>query len=511
MNKNRAIARQRKFMRFKNAPAPSADTRHHSKTLLDPIALDVAEAPQAGFNYDGPMSPQTSEPFSVGQRSATHLRFPWPAKLITLALLAALAWGLWWHTSSVTQSLAAVFSALIIIVSLLRIAACLSPKRAEWIDAGHDPVRWPTYTVLVPLKDEAHMVDGLMTALSRLDYPHERLQILLITEQSDPGTTQAVKARLHPPFEIVIVPPGGPKTKPNALNVALTRSRGHIVTIYDAEDYPHPGQLKAAARALTAHPQWGAVQAPLDYFNTGDTLLTRQFGIEYAALFHVWIPFLARLGLPFPLGGTSNHMRRAALTRTQGWDAHNVTEDADLSFRLAAQGWTLGYITPPTDEEAIGDWDGWCDQRVRWMKGFLQSWLVHMGAPLAPGGWTGIKRQLTLQITLGFSLLSGLFHTLFMAAVLGAWIETTRTGKTMHIHPYWIATFVTAYGSGLLISIIGVIRAGKARLIPWVIMSPLYWLIIIIPTWISVIELWRAPFHWRKTTHGITATQSERI
>ena len=122
------------------------------------------------------------------------------------------------------------------------------------------------------------------------------------------------------------------------------------MTIYDAEDRPHPNQLLAAIAAFEARPDWAAVQAPLEYFNDDDNWLTRQFTLEYAALFHVWVPFLVRLNLPFPLGGTSNHMRRSALEAVGGWDSHNVTEDADLSFRLAAHGHNIGYIHPPTQE-----------------------------------------------------------------------------------------------------------------------------------------------------------------
>ena len=157
------------------------------------------------------------------------------------------------------------------------------------------------------------------------------------------------------------------------MNYALERSNGEFVTIYDAEDRPHPNQLLAAVAAFEARTDWAAVQAPLDYFNDQDNWLTRQFSLEYAALFHVWIPFLVRLNLPFPLGGTSNHIRRSALARVGGWDSHNVTEDADLSFRLAAYGYNIGYIYPPTQEEAVSIFQDWRLQRARWIKGYIQT------------------------------------------------------------------------------------------------------------------------------------------
>jgi cellulose synthase/poly-beta-1,6-N-acetylglucosamine synthase-like glycosyltransferase len=76
--------------------------------------------------------------------------------------------------------------------------------------------------------------------------------------------------------------------------------------------------------------------------------LPDQFALEYAVLFEVFLPALARWGLPFPLGGTSNHFRASALRAVGGWDPYNVTEDADIGFRLAARdiGWTSSPARP---------------------------------------------------------------------------------------------------------------------------------------------------------------------
>ena len=196
--------------------------------------------------------------------------------------------------------------------SLLRFAACLSPKPAP-LNMPHYKAdiadNLPQYTILVPLFKEANMVKGLIEALSQITYPKDRLQILLICEIIDPQTIRQVQFHLKPPFSLIIVPKGTPQTKPRALNYALQFAKGNFITIYDAEDRPHKDQLLQAVSAFKANPDWAALQAPLDYFNANDNWLTRQFSLEYAALFHVWLPWLARMKLPFPLGGTSNHMR----------------------------------------------------------------------------------------------------------------------------------------------------------------------------------------------------------
>jgi len=242
-------------------------------------------------------------------RTLSAQRYNWPVwlKLWASLFIIALCCTLYAFPRPTFYAVGIAFSLLIILHSFLRLWACLISKPS--VSTAHGlSYDYPPYTVLVPLMDEAHMVPSLMTALSKFDYPKDKLQILLITESHDPATTDAVKAFLKAPFESIVVPTGGPKTKPNALNYAMKYARGEIITIYDAEDHPHPQQLKHAAKALFENPKWGAAQAPLDYYNRSETWLTRQFALEYAALFHVWVPFLAKLKLPFPLGGTSNHM-----------------------------------------------------------------------------------------------------------------------------------------------------------------------------------------------------------
>jgi hypothetical protein len=173
----------------------------------------------------------------------------------------------------------------------------------------------PIYTILVPLYREAHMIPGLVKALTRLDWPAAKLDIKLILEAVDPGTIAAARA-LHLPgnIEIIVVPNIVPRTKPKALNYALPLARGEYVVIYDAEDRPERDQLRRAFHAFrTGSPNLTTVQAKLNLYNAGDNWLTRQFTVEYCALFDALLRALDRLKLPIPLGGTSNHFRASAL------------------------------------------------------------------------------------------------------------------------------------------------------------------------------------------------------
>lgn len=364
-------------------------------------------------------------------------------------------------------------------------------------DAGTEP-DWPFYTVLVPLYDEAANAPRLLDALSRLDYPADRLEVLILCEADDLPTQSAVRNHATPPARLVIVPPGGPRTKPNALCHALQGARGDIITIYDAEDSPHPGQLKAAVRAFRADPALVAVQAPLVVDNARPGWVTRQFANEYAALFHVWVPWLGRMGLTVPLGGTSNHVLRPALDEAGGWDAYNVTEDADLSFRLALHSDArFGWIDFPTYEEAVPDLRAWTGQRTRWIKGFAQSWGAHVRP--ARGWQENWRRRLSLHLTLGLTLLTSLFHVpvllaagLMMALGSPPPVALTCLGASLYL-------------SGIIGIVLGAHRADRPVRLFDLVTAPLYWALLTIPAWLAMVELVRKPHYWNKTAHGVSA------
>jgi cellulose synthase/poly-beta-1,6-N-acetylglucosamine synthase-like glycosyltransferase len=190
------------------------------------------------------------------------------------------------------------------------------------------PVRWPIYTILCPLYREADVTPDLVAALARIDYPAEALDIKLLVEADDLDTLATALAMARAPhFEVVLIPPSAPRTKPKALNVGLARARGEYVVVYDAEDRPHPQQLRAALAAFEDNADLACVQAPLVIDNASVSWISRQFAAEYAIQFRQMLPLLAKLGLPLPLGGTSNHFRTAALRAVGGWDPFNVSED----------------------------------------------------------------------------------------------------------------------------------------------------------------------------------------
>lgn len=361
----------------------------------------------------------------------------------------------------------------------------------------------PRYAILAPLHREETVAGQLVRALSRLDYPRAKLDILILTEADDEATRAAIAAAgPDPAIRVITLPPGGPATKPRALALGLQLTHSELVVVYDAEDLPHPGQLREAAETFAAaDDRLGCLQAPLSIANARDSLLTRLFAAEYDGLFRVLLPALSRFGWPIPLGGTSNHFRRKALEQSLGWDPWNVTEDADLGFRLARNGWRTGTITLPTAEEAPARLGGWLGQRSRWFKGWLQTMAVLARAPRSVTAELGWRGALALVATLAGSLGSALVHGVCLLAVAVSWV--------LFGPPAWAllaaGVAAAALASSLTLQSVGLKRAGHSGLVPWLALLPVIWVAMGLAAWRAVMELANRPYHWEKTAHGLCA------
>lgn len=369
------------------------------------------------------------------------------------------------------------------------------------------PIAWaalPSYTVVAPLFREAAIVDQLVGALSRLNYPRDRLQILLVLENDDETTRLAAEALpLEPHFTVFIAPPGAPRTKPRACNEALALTRGEHLVVYDAEDRPDPDQLLEAAARFARDPDLACLQAPLR-IDHADTFLGAQFALEYAAQFEALLPALHRLGLCFPLGGSSNHFRTEALRALGGWDAYNVTEDADLGFRFAAAGLRTGLLVAPTWEAAPRTLAEWLPQRSRWIKGHVQTWLVHMRRPLAGGA----RRLVVLQATVGLGVLSSMAH-----APVTAWAAASLALGLAGVGGAglgWVdgALAVTAWAAAAANMRRGALRAN--RRMDWrdAFAAPFYWPLHSAAACRAVVQLITRPSYWDKTDHRPTPAAS---
>ena len=364
----------------------------------------------------------------------------------------------------------------------------------------------PTVSIIVALYREAAIAPRLIRRLTKLSYPKDLLDIVLVVEQDDALTRAALqKAALPPWMRVVVAPEGRVKTKPRALNFALDFCRGSIVGVYDAEDAPEPDQItRVAATFAAADPRVVCLQGALDYYNPGTNWLARCFTLEYGSWFRAMLPGLERLGLPIPLGGTTLFFRRAALERLGGWDAWNVTEDADLGLRLVRDGYCTAILPSTTYEEANCRPLPWVKQRSRWVKGYMMTYLTHMRHPVALWRDLGAWKFAGMQVLYLGSILQGLLApvlwtwwllSLGLPHPLGSWLSPTlvHTGVAM----FFLAEFAN-FALGLL----GLKRSGHKINPLWLLTLPAYFPLQSLAAWKALWEVLHLPFYWDKTSHG---------
>jgi glycosyltransferase XagB len=367
----------------------------------------------------------------------------------------------------------------------------------------------PIYTVLVPVFREANIVAQLIDNLGGLDYPIHKLEVLILIEEEDLETRHAIE-QADPPahFHVVTVPKGHPQTKPRACNVGLFLASGEFLVIYDAEDTPDPDQLK---KALIAFERGGddtvCVQAALNYFNATENALTRMFTLEYSYWFDYMLAGLDHANLPIPLGGTSNHFRTAALTELGGWDPYNVTEDADLGIRASAIGYRVGVINSTTMEEANTSIPNFIRQRSRWIKGYMQTTLVHARRPAALIREVGMIRFLSFALLIGGTPATFLGVIPFYAVTIASLaIPSTVISDVFPAWVLWICLFNFLIGNGIMVylSMMGPFKRGTFNLILWSLLNPVYWLLHSLAAYKGLWQLLTRPHYWEKTEHGLT-------
>ncbi|MCO5090313.1 glycosyltransferase [Bosea sp. (in: a-proteobacteria)] len=395
---------------------------------------------------------------------------------------------------------------------LLRLAAAIE-RAAPDLWRGHrwriDDSRLPVYTVAVPLYRELKVLRQLIDALGALDYPPAKLDIRLLIEADDTAMRDVLDEMALPShFRVAVVPPGLPRTKPRALNLALLEARGSLFTIFDAEDIPDPQQLRmAAARFLAGPDDLGCLQARLVIDHAEEGVLPGLFALEYAGLFEVLNPGLLQWRLPIMLGGTSNHFRTAALRAVGGWDAWNVTEDADLGLRLVRAGYRIGDLPSRTREEAPVSVPAWLRQRSRWIKGYIQTLVTHSRAPLSLLREAGFGAAFTfLSLAFG-TVATALGFPVFAAAALCAWwdgallapVGVFATLSATLALGTWVLGMVALF----VPPIVGALRRDAPELLLLVPLLPLYYALISVAAWMALYDYFNRRFVWNKTEHGL--------
>jgi len=462
--------------------------RHTQKTLAR-RAVD-------GLRRSRPSLSNAPRPLGVGRLAAVALAL---VLIATFAIIPA-----------VIDFCAALLCSVFLAAAALRLlSVAFAPRDVDRaVRVGDHEL--PIYTIMCPLYREAAIVGNLVAAIRALDYPPEKLDVKLVLEADDHETRRALaRLELGPPFTVITAPPFGPRTKPKALNVALPFARGSFTVVYDAEDVPEPDQLWRAFVAFRASDdRLACLQASLTIDNPADSWLSCMFTASYAGQFDAFLPGLAALRLPFPLGGSSNHFRTGVLRQVGGWDPYNVTEDADLGIRLHRLGYRCGALSSTTYEEAPARFRPWLKQRTRWYKGWMQTWLVHMRRPVRLVRELSFAGALAFQLFLACNVLAALVHPIFMAGLCYSLLALPplQAVGAMDSPPVFAVTLLCGYVSTIALDVIGLKRR---RLLAhaWVlVLTPLYWFLLSLAAWRALFQLLYAPQRWEKTEHGLART-----
>ncbi len=366
----------------------------------------------------------------------------------------------------------------------------------------------PPYTILVPAYNEPEVVADLIGAMEALEYPRDRLQVLLLLEADDQITIDAAKAcGEHDVITILLVPPAEPRTKPKACNYGLHFATGDIVTIFDAEDLPEPLQLRRVVAAFRGLPDDVAcVQAKLVYHNGHQNLLTAWFTAEYALWFGYLLPGMMVSTSPIPLGGTSNHLRRDLLQDIGAWDPFNVTEDADLGLRIASRGYHTAVIDSYTLEEANSDVINWIRQRSRWYKGYLQTWLVHIRQPLKLYRTLGLRSFIRFTLVLAGTPIIAVLNLLFwFITVLWFLGQPAVVGAVFPDFIYFPALIAMLLGNVtvMYLNMLALREDDRSDLLVAALTVPLFWVMMSVAAAKGCYQMIRQPSYWEKTFHGL--------
>ena len=384
-----------------------------------------------------------------------------------------------------------------------------TPETSAQLPPSTPQFRLPRVSVMVPLLHEQEIAGALIKRLEKLTYPKSLLDIVLVLEASD-KITRATLARTDLPSWITVieVPDAeGLTTKPRALNYALDFCRGSIIGVWDAEDAPEPDQIEKVVTRFNESPEnVVCLQGILDYYNPRENWISRCFTIEYATWWRLVLPGIAKLGLVLPLGGTTLFFKRDPLEKLGRWDAHNVTEDADLGVRLARHGYVTELIPTVTYEEANCRPWRWVRQRSRWLKGFMITYVVHMRDPLQLIRDLGFKRFMGVQM-----IFLATFSQFALAPVLWSfWI--TLFGITHPVHTVLgetattvlIVLFFTSEFLNITMALTAVSGRHHRHLMKWVFTTPLYFTLGALAAYKAIYEMIVTPFYWDKTEHGVT-------
>jgi cellulose synthase/poly-beta-1,6-N-acetylglucosamine synthase-like glycosyltransferase len=295
---------------------------------------------------------------------------------------------------------------------VLTVAGFLYSREARRRGAP-DPEEWPGVSILVPAYNEEIVMVGTIESLLHLDYPRDRMEVIVIDDSSTDRTRRVVEHMMATDrrLKLVAIPPGlGGRGKSHALNQGVKHARYELIAVYDADNAPEPHALRGLVAELMQDDRLAAAVGKVRTLNRTTNLLTRCISIEFISF--QWAVQAGRwrlLGLS-SLPGTNYVIRREVLERAGGWDVDAIADDAELTVRLGQEGYHVKFVPyAVTWEPEPQHWGVWLRQRLRWARG--GTYVVRKFLPR-------LRRLRRRELVLEVLHLLTIYHVFFLLVLL---------------------------------------------------------------------------------------------
>ncbi|MFI5251296.1 MAG: glycosyltransferase [Bacteroidota bacterium] len=246
-----------------------------------------------------------------------------------------------------------------------------SLKEKKHIDAQQ--FDYPKVSILIPAHNEEVVIAQTIESMLLLDYPREKLEVIVINDGSTDQTAEIVEeyARNDKRLRLYNIPESeGGKGKSRALNLGLKQTDAEFIAVYDADNTPQPSALKYLMAQLLLDPALGAVLGKFRTVNKSRNLLTRFINIETLSFQSILQAGRWKMFKVATLPGTNLVIRRKLLDVLNGWDEDAITEDSELSIRIYKEGYLIKFVPYSiTYEQEPESWRVWIKQRTRWVRG----------------------------------------------------------------------------------------------------------------------------------------------
>jgi cellulose synthase/poly-beta-1,6-N-acetylglucosamine synthase-like glycosyltransferase len=302
---------------------------------------------------------------------------------------------------------------------------------------------YPSCSILIPAHNEEKVIGATIQSMLNLEYPANKLQIIVINDGSTDGTKRIIEryAARDSRVRLFDIPRGkGGKGKSRALNLGLKKAKGDIIAIYDADNTPDKDSLHYLVAQLLTHKELAAVIGKFRTVNKGVSLLTRFINIETLSFQSMLQAGRWQMHNISTLPGTNFVIWSRIVKELGGWDEEALTEDSELSIRIYEHGYKIKYIPYAiTYEQEPQRWNVWIRQRMRWVRG---------NNYVAKKFWKEIPRFKSKRLAFDLLYTLSLYYIFFVAVVFSDLLFIVSAAQLVSIAlpgPYtfvWITSFV---------------------------------------------------------------------